>query len=395
MKVIDKYLIYSSVFAIFTESFNFHYLIDWKLFYLITIINLFIFSIKYKTVVHKNLIYIIGFLFLHGIITFILFSNPIQSLMAQIIGISVSSLYYYNLIKKFGSLKLINIYLKLSFIIALLAIPMFYLNVNVFTYNRLNGIMSEPAHYAAIMLPAAYLFLRRKNYLKLIIILITIFMSKSSIGFIGLLLILIIPLLKIKYFLKYSVVVLVAVVISGFYLNSKWNLPIDENESNTIVRRLKETRETIKATYTGKFVKYTNLSTYAFLSNIYITQNIFRDKFIGTGIGSYKHEYDKYYPDLSPPKYLISLNQSKINRTDANSLMLRMIADLGIFGLLFLLYFTYRSYNIFRKDSKVIQQSIFFYLFVKLLREGHYFPPEFYFFLLIFLKNTDENTSYS
>ena len=104
---------------------------------------------------------------------------------------------------------------------------------------------------------------------------------------------------------------------------------------------------------------------------------------------------EKNYKFLSPPKYLITLKQSKINKTDANSLFLRLIADLGVFGLLMILYFFTRSFNVFNKESKIIQQGAFFYLLVKLIREGHYFPPEFYFFLLIFLKEFDEDITYS
>jgi hypothetical protein len=72
-----------------------------------------------------------------------------------------------------------------------------------------------------------------------------------------------------------------------------------------------------------------------------------------------------------------------------------MLADLGIFAIFIFIYFTYRSIFLFRNDKKVFQQSSFFYLVLKLIREGHYFPPEFYFFLLIFLKEFDENTTHS
>ena len=73
----------------------------------------------------------------------------------------------------------------------------------------------------------------------------------------------------------------------------------------------------------------------AFLSNAFITRQIVSQKPFGTGIGSYPYEYDKYYSLMSPPPYLIELKLSKINRTDANSLFLRMIADFGVFSLLF------------------------------------------------------------
>jgi hypothetical protein len=395
MRLLNKYIIFSSVFALFTEDFYFHYGIDLKLYYLILISNFFLFAYYNKVTIHKNLFIMIGFLAIHGLISYVWLQHPIKSLIAQLLGISISSIYYYNFIKNYGVEKVFKVYLDFALFIALLAIPMFYLQINSFSEFRLNGILTEPAHYAAIMLPATYVFLRDKKYLKLGLIVVTIFLSKSSIGYIGLGLILILPLLKTKYFIKYAWIVFIIIGSSTYYLSTQWNKPIDENKSNVLVRRLKQTTKSLSAIYTGKFEKHTNLSTYAFLSNSFITQKIFLNKPFGTGLGSYQYEYDRYYPLIKPPPYLVELKQSKINRTDANSLFLRMLADLGIFAVLIFIYVGYRSYKLFSSENKIIQQSTFFYLIVKLIREGHYFPPEFYFFLLIFLKDFDEDITHS
>ena len=316
-------------------------------------------------------------------------------MFAQLLGVSLSSIFFYNLLLKYGSNLLFEKYLEIAFLVAILAVPMFYFNINLFNYNRLNGIMTEPAHYAAIMLPAAYAFLRKKNYLRLTLIVITLFLSKSSIGYLGLILIVLVPLVKSKYFLKYSWITLLIIVGSGYYLSTQWDKQVDENESNVLVRRLKDTKESLNAIKTGEFEKHVNLSSYAFLSNTFIAKNIIENKPFGTGLGSYPYEYDKYYPLLRPPPYLVKQEQSKINRTDANSLFLRLLSDLGIFSILLFMYFIYRSIKLFRSDQKTIEQATFFYLIVKLIREGHYFPPEFYFFLLIFLKDFHENTARS
>jgi hypothetical protein len=395
MRLLNKYIIFSSVFALFTEDFYFHYGIDLKLYYLILISNFFLFAYYNKVTIHKNLFIMIGFLAIHGLISYVWLQPPIKSLIAQLLGISISSIYYYNFIKNYGVGKVFKVYLDFALFIALLAMPMFYFQINSFSEFRLNGILTEPAHYAAIMLPATYVFLRDKKYLKLGLIVVTIFLSKSSIGYIGLGLILILPLLKTKYFIKYAWIVFIIIGSSTYYLSTQWNKPIDENKSNVLVRRLKQTTKSLSAIYTGKFEKHTNLSTYAFLSNSFITQKIVLNKPFGTGLGSYQYEYDKYYPLIKPPPYLVELKQSKINKTDANSLFLRMLADLGIFAVLIFIYVGCRSYKLFSSENKIIQQSTFFYLIVKLIREGHYFPPEFYFFLLIFLKDFDEDITHS
>ena len=395
MRLLDKYIAYSSIFALFTEDFYFNYGIDIKLYYVILLSNFLLISYYKKVTVNKNHLLILILVLVHGIINFFWFQNPVKSLIAQIIGISISSIYYFNFIKHYKAKFVFNLYLKAAFYIAFLAIPMFYLEINSFSEYRLNGILTEPAHYAAIMLPAAYMFFRQKKILRFILIVFTIFLSKSSIGYIGLSLILILPLLKVKYFIKYAWVVVIVLGSSIYYISTQWNKPVDENKSNVLVRRLKETNKSLNAVLTGKFDTYTNLSSYAFLSNSFITKHIFLDNPLGTGIGSYPYQYDKYYPLIKPPPYLIELNQSKINRTDANSLFLRLLSDLGIFAILLFLFFISRSIKLFKREHSYIQQGAFFYLIVKIIREGHYFSPEFYFFLLIFLKDFDEDITHS
>ncbi|MBC3845737.1 O-antigen ligase family protein [Winogradskyella echinorum] len=396
MGKVDKYIINSSIFALFTEDFVFHFIIDLKLFYLIVIINSLLLIYKKSFVINKNHLLIVLFFIVHGVIMSIFVSNVVLSLFAQITGICISSFFFYNLLKTYGKECLFEAYLKFAFVIALLAIPMFYLRINVFVGgDRLNGILNEPAHYAAIMLPAVFVLLKRKSYFKFGLIVTTILLSKSSMGYLGLLLIVFIPMIKAKYLLKYLGVFLVISLSSIYYLSSNWDKPTNREDSNVFVRRIKETTESFEEGLKGKFKNGVNLSTYALLSNSFISIKSIKDYPLGTGLGSYPNQYEKYYPLMTPPKYLLTLDQSKINKFDANSLFLRFFVDLGVFSLFFIVYFVSRSIKLFKTDNSDIQQATFFYLIVKLIREGHYFPPEFYFFLLIFVKNFDKDITHS
>ncbi len=398
MKPLDKFITYTSVFAIFTENFFFNYIIDLKLFYLILIVNFSILIFQKKAVLlSKNHLYFLLFLIVHGLLSVLFFSVPLLEFIKQILGISFCSLFFYALIKRYNHDVLFKIYLDLAFIIAFIAIPMFYLRINVFNNGyRLNGILTEPAHYAAIMLPATYYFFKEKKYLKFSILLITILLSKSTIGYLGLILIVLIPTIKIKYLFKYSAIIISIIITIIIYLSANWNNDNFSEDSNVFVRRIKQTIESTSAVFNGQFKPYTNLSSYALLSNSFITIKNFQNHYyLGSGLGSYSTQYENFYSLLKPPQYLITLEQSKINKLDANSLGLRMLVDFGLIALLFLSYFVFRSFKVFKNEKKIIQQSSFFYLFLKILREGHYFPPEFYFFLFTFIKNSNENTAYS
>jgi hypothetical protein len=394
MRFLDKLIIYTTIFALFSEDFYFQYGIQWKLFYLIITLNFLLLIVKNKIVVHKNMLFVFAFFIVHGLIFYAYFKNPFTSLLSQLLGIGISSIYFYSFLKNYSTTLVFRVYLKFSFILAVLAIPMFFFKVNSFDSTRLNGIMAEPAHYAAIMLPALYFFLKEGKKIKFFIVLITILLSQSSLGYIGILLILILPLIKIKYAFKYVIVILTMVFLSIYFIKSNWENENMNNITGKIVTRIKQTYESINGIETGKFEENVNLSSYAIISNFFITRQNVLEHPLGSGLGSYRHQYDFYYEKMAPPNYLIKLELDKINREDANSLLLRFTSDLGLFALLFFVFIFYLGIRIM-KSNDFIRQGAFFYLLLKIIREGHYFPPEFYFFLIIFLKDFNEDIAHS
>jgi hypothetical protein len=394
MRLLDKFILYSSVFALFTEDFSYNFIIDWKLFYFIILINIVLLISKKVFFLNKTHIIILFALSIHGIIFYAINKNNIASLFAQLTGITLCSTYYYNFIKEYGKDRVVNIYLKAAIFFSILAIPMWVLKINFFD-GRLNGILSEPAHYAAIMIPAVYILFKRKQYFKTSVIVLTIILAKSSIGFLGLILVLILPVLKLKHLLRISVLFLVLGITVNLYITSKWNEKFNENTNNQIVRKIKQTYESVVSVSNGAFEQDVNLTSYAIISNLFISSQNFSDHIFGTGLGSYGQQYEKYYPKMKPPEYLLITKQSKINKLDANSLFLRLISDLGIFAVFIVLFFFIRGYEVYQNKDNNLQQGAFIYLILKLIREGHYFPPEFYFFLLIFIKDFNESTTHS
>lgn len=395
MKFLDKFIVGTSIFALFSEDFNFHYIIDIKLFYFIVTLNLVLLALRNQIFLNKFFFGLISFFTIHGVLNYIVVGSPISSLLAQLVGISLSCIFYYSLIKTYGKQYLIKVYLQFAFWLAVLAIFMFYLRINVFLgAGRLNGILQEPAHYAAIMLPAVYMYWKQNKYFRVFVLIITIILSKSSIGFIGLFLMVVLPLFKVKYFMKYVLVALIPLGAAFYFLYSNWDVNVNSEDSNFFIRRAKQTVESFSAIGDGKFKQSTNLSSYALLSNSFITKESFLNYPLGTGLGSYVYQYDKYYTLMELPQYLVTIGFSKINNTDANSLFLRMLVDLGIFGLFLIVYFVLRAIYVFKDENKVIEQGTFFYLIIKLIREGHYFPPEFYFFLLVFIKDFNEDSTH-
>jgi hypothetical protein len=341
-----------------------------------------------KILFNLNLLFILSFLLVHGAVMFFWNGNPIKSLFAQFIGITICSVYYHNYIRLFGPDKVFNAYLKMAYWVAALALPMWLFGINAPVNSRLNGIMLEPAHYAAIMLPALFVYYKKQEYKEFGVILLTILLAQSSMGYLGLLLVFVLPVFRFKYLFSYGKYIVLIGVGIILFLGSHWNDNFKENKGNQVTRRVKQTVESFGAIATGEFNDKVNLSSYAILSNGFVTGQSLLSKPLGVGLGGYSYQYDVYFEQMKLPLNMVYSKQKKINREDANSLLFRGLVDLGIFSLLLVGLVLYRGVKAYQSPGEIIPQGIFIYLLVKLIREGHYFPPEFYFFLLLFFNRS-------
>ncbi|CAM3561197.1 O-antigen ligase family protein [Flavobacterium gelidilacus] len=379
MKInLKKYLLYSSVFAIFTEAFYFNLIIDWKLFYLILLVNyLLIFTYYEKIIFTKNFIYFILFVFIHGLFCYTIIGIPFNYMLSQIIGITIIGIYYYNFIQLYKVEEIIAVYLKMALVISIIAYPMYFLGINFNANNdpRLSGILKEPAHYAIVIIPACYYFFKTKKYLSFFIVFGTLILSNSSLGYIGCGLLFLLPNLNRKR-LSYLVIVMPFILISFIYIYNNYTF---------FKMRVDDTYENLKVINTGKFKEETNLSSYVMLANVYIMKENVKDHPFGSGIGSHHYMHtENYIKELRPPKYLVKQNIHTNNSFDANSLAIRMLSEFGVFGLLAILIAIIAGVLVFSSKELIFLQGLFIYICLKLFRDGHYFPPEFFFFLCIF-----------
>ncbi|ESU24176.1 hypothetical protein FEDK69T_06130 [Flavobacterium enshiense DK69] len=367
---VKKYLLYSSVFAIFTEAFFFNFIIDWKLLYLIIIINYFILAQTQKIRLNNFFLLLIGGLFVHGIIANSVIGIPPNFMLAQIIGISIIGIYYYNFIPLYDKNDIIRVYTKLSLYAAVIGYVFYFLNINL-NDGRLQSIFKEPAHYAIVVIPACFYYFKQKKYVEFAIIFGSLVLSNSSLGYIGCALMFVVPNLNIKRVLVFTA--MIPVIIGAFYYTYT-NYPFFKI-------RVDDTYESLNSINTGKFPQYPNLSSYAILSNIFIAKENITDHPFGSGIGSHVYMHEKVYlKEMRAPQYLRAQDKHTINSSDANSLFVRIMSEMGILGLALVLFFMSKAWLVF-KSTHYLSQGIFIYFLLKLFRDGHYFPPELFFFV--------------
>lgn len=379
MKInVKQYLLFTSVIAIFTEGFFFHFIIDWKLIYLIILSNYFILLKYNKLKLNNYFILLLTALFVHGIITNVFIGIPPNYMFAQIIGIAIMGIYYYNFVGLYEKEEIISLYLKISLYVAVIGYVFYFLKFHPFAHHaneyRLMSIFKEPAHYVVVLLPACYYYLKTKKYFPFFIIFGTLILSNSSLGYVGCALMFIVPNLSIK---RFGYFITIIPVIIGFFYYVYTQYPF-------LKLRIDDTYETLNSVNTGKFKEETNLSSYAILSNLYIAKENVKDHPFGSGIGSHLFIHNNIYiKETRAPEYLKKQNLESSNDTDANSMFTRIVSEMGIIGFILIIYLMFLASKSFKLNSNQIffAQGVFIYLLLKLFRDGHYFPPEFYLFI--------------
>lgn len=378
---ISSYLLVSSILVIFSEAFYLRFGIDWKIFYLVIILNYFILSLHHKIKISKYIVYFVILTFIHGVIGAVFFWHTPQYLIFQLVGISFSAIYYYNFVKIYSIKIIMDVYVKVSIFVILVGYVLHIFEHNflfeAILSNRYRGILTEPAHFAIIVLPAFYVSIRNKKYITAFILFFALLHSQSTVGYLGLMLCFFMPFISLNLIFKgLYVFPLVAMLFIGIYQN---------NENFEF--RMDETFGNLQVFKNGDLPNNINVSSYALLSNAYVSYRSFSETFVGTGLGSHRLRHEKYITEIKIPEYLQTLKIDNINAADACSLFLRMLTDFGIFTILGILYFFYVCRVLFPSNSDygIICQAFFVYIMLKLLRDGHYFPPEMFLFIWIFI----------
>jgi len=370
---IRSFVLYTTIISIFSEALFVRYGFDIKAFYLVLIINTLLIIPAHSIYIHTYHFILLCLLAISGIIGILAGTNDLIPFLFTITGISASSIYYYNFFKyqNISIEKIFNLYFHIAYLVALIGLLIFCYDLiigNELKYVK--SIMLEPAHYCAAVMPALYYGLQRtlqerEHIWKSGIILVSIGLSGSSVGFVGLLLILFFLFARN---IKGTILGIIAVSLSFAFIytfSDKFNLRVDD---------------TLRAIQTGA-VDEVNLSTYSLIKNTFIaTESFKRNPLLGGGLGSHVVSHEKFV-DSIPGIEMLPIDFIELNSKDASSLANRVVSELGIIGVIFLLTFLYY----FRNKNNAFNTAAFIYFLLKLLRNGHYFTPETYFFVMVFV----------
>ena len=349
-----------------------------------------------KVIVDKNFLLVISFVFVHGIINCFLKNDNFKLLIIQIGTIGLSYITYSNIESQVSVKKIFDTYMLYSYImsfIGFLEIIISFFNIAsltnlpmVFMFTsykdrvlgllpRISSLCSEPSFLGYFLAPAVYLILDNlfnqkkkiyisKSILNLIVIIVYIF-TFSSVAYIGLgVMLIFIWLQKGINFLK---VFLPIVAITFFYV-IYFNVPffkIRVDDSLFVFLKKIDSNSV-------------NLSSYTLYNHFNITKKAFISNYgMGSGLGSYQIMFDKFT--------LGKWNGSSLNRTDANSMMLRIITELGVIGIIGVVWFIKKNYSK-KLEYNLLSNSILVLFLMLLFRMGNYTHAGSIMYICLYIK---------
>lgn len=361
---------------------------------------------------NKNLIYIFLVLFITGLINILADNNTAAQFFKVFLGLFLSYFFYYYVILEvdYDIQQLFKWYLKGCYIVAIIGVFQFVSFKVGFKpgYNyhwilnkwamvaggnfgiRVNAIFAEPTHLGSVLSAAFFislynLFNSTTYYLSKFqsaVIIAVYIMSFSGLGQMGIFLTFI--FLAISYGLVRYIVILIPLSIILF---------------NFLYNNVKDFRERydglIELFTTGKFVLgKTHGSSFILYNNFVVAMENFKTNFLfGTGIGSHTVAFEKF--SLAKDFKVWGFN---LNSADANSMLLRLISETGIFGVSIFLYIMFKFYV--KRDRNnlsyhwLVSNSILIMILLNLFRQGHYFLNGFPFFIMLYCFNAMAHQKY-
>ena len=375
---IRNFILFTTVLSIFSGACRYRYFVDIKLFYLVVIVNTILLVYLNKIRLNKTHMKLLSILFLMGLISIVLKTNRLTKFLPQFLGISFISIYYYSFFRyqQISIENIFRIYCKAALWLSITGIIIFcYLLIFENKYGRLRSLMAEPSLFMTLTLPAFFYytknFVTNRHYkIEAFTIGMAIILASSLIGYIGLALALLLLQSRKKLF---GICIAVLILISFFCIEYRFN--------DDIRMRVDDTKESLLSGEIGNV----NMTTFSLLTNFQVSIESLKENFlIGGGLGSHSLTYDRY-----KKMFRISGNRQRNwigwNSADAGVLFLRIMSELGLAGIIFVGYFIIK----FRVKSpgtiNIISNAILIYFVVRLLKGGHYFTPELYFFVMLYI----------
>ncbi|WP_305549656.1 hypothetical protein [Sediminibacterium sp.] len=275
---------------------------------------------------------------------------------------------------------------------------------------RINSIFSEPSSLGIAIAPAFFvsiyqLLLRTNDFISLkkcIVIVICYCFSFSSLAFLGIFFSIVLITLNfgaVRYFLL-AIPISVFLFFTAYNNATEFKVRVDGIKELFVDNILDEAKagenRPAKVKRIQSFLKRVHGSSFVFYNNYYIAKkNFIKNPIFGTGLGSHEFAYDKYTLN----KLIGGIYQ--FNTGDANSLFLRTLSEIGLFGAVFLILFIFKyfvSYDLNGHEDNVywvISNALLVLILLTYIRQGNYTYNGFFLYGWLYFYNLKNYKDYT
>ena len=380
---IRNYLYYSTLIGVFSNLLIMESGVKIRLFY----VGIILFCLVVKvTRIPAWILLFLAYIALSGIVGLARGTDSLSQVVIEFRAISASLLYYYFFFKliRFDFERAFLAYARMAYWFAIIALPLWAGTCIVeHGYVRLSGLATEPAEFCSIILPAfywaAYQFLTaRKQASRVAVFTLAVALSLSSLGYISCAFGLLLLLSGRRKHLLLAPLIIGALLGSIYAISSNFRVRVDD---------------TVAAATTFDMTG-ANFSSYSLISNAIVTGHVLQESpLIGNGLGSHLISHDRFIYDIRGLDFFIDMKFVNANAPEGASLTLRVLSEFGILGYLGILAFLIHFHVGGRGRRAAISNALLTCFFLKLIRNGNYYPPEQFFFIFIYILNYRAFTS--
>lgn len=330
----------------------------------------------------------------------------------QLVGLVFTSIAYYTFLayNNFEVKRIFRMYVFLALLVSFEGLIEEILNLNGIHINvkmritksgffRIFGIMGEPYFLAVAILPAMYFVFYKNtvfervlsfvnNKILLLVIVTCFILTFSSAGVLGVAGLFIFWLYNKKFLnLTNWRIIFLPLFFVGFiaFFN---NLQKQWNEFSI---KFNQTLNAFSSNSTRKEdINDLNTSSFALYSNFVIAKASFAENpLTGSGLGTHENNYKKHFSKYFDNDFII--RYGIFNTADANSLFVRLMSETGLMGLSMFFLFMLKNFvwkrgyeDPLMRDYTLINQAIFIWFVVRLVRTGNYFGNGFFLFFFMY-----------
>ena len=402
---------YIAVFIVFSDALVFRNILPFMelrgSYFLMALVLVLCIPLLRGVCFNRTFLFLFGAVIVFSLCNIYVAKDTFLLLTKQVIGVFGNALVFYLLMKvnRYDVKRLFKVYLNLAFLVGLIGLfqemsflsgfragydfsymlPSWRLYLSEAGFLKISSIMSEPASFCYVMMPAFFAALtsfsksnfKFLNKSRSLVIILSVVLSFSLVGYIGMVfsfMLLLFNYTKIRYLVVGTVL---ASIIMFFAYDNVADLKTRVDDSiNAFAGKTK--------------LEETNLSTFTLFSNALVAWESFKDNPVfGSGLGSHRISHDRYMEKVvDVSAVMANYKYTFLNKGDASSLFLRLLSETGLLGLLFIFCFVFRFWTLKKNDKSgflwIVSNAILAVFLIRAIRGGHYFVGGTFFFMWLY-----------